>query len=407
MLGDVVNTNAAHIAKGLAAIGVNLYNQTVVGDNPDRLRDAIRQSFERCDLVVMTGGLGPTYDDLTKETVAEYFGLEMEMHQPSYDRLVEVFKKFYRGQNREMTPNNIKQAYMPKGAVVFDNYNGTAPGLAVSDGKKTAVLMPGPPREMIPMFDGQVIPYLGRESKKVLVSKNIHIYGLGESAVEDMLHDYMMSMQNPTIAPYAKTGEVYLRVTASADDKAEAVKMIEPVIEKIQGMLGKYIYGIDVHNLQTAVVRMLKEKGLTAATAESCTGGWISKMITEVEGSSEVFGCGVCTYANQMKMQILGVKKDTLEKFGAVSPETAVEMAAGVRRISGADIGISVTGIAGPGGGTEEKPVGLVYIGINSNNLTETVKLTLSRGYQNERDFIRYSAALNALHCILRAAREF
>lgn len=406
MLGDVVNTNAAHIAKGLAAIGVNLYYQSVVGDNPDRLRDSIKQSFERCDLIVLTGGLGPTYDDLTKETVAEYFGCEMEMHQPSYDRLLEVFEKFYRGQKKEMTPNNIKQAYMPKGAVVFDNFNGTAPGLAVSDGKKTAILMPGPPREMVPMFDNQVIPYLSRQSKKILVSKNIHIFGIGESAVEDMLHDYMLSMENPTIAPYAKTGEMYLRVTASAEDKAEAEKMIEPVIEKIQNMLSKYIYGIDIQNLQTAVMRILKEKGLKTATAESCTGGWVSKMLTEVDGSSEVFECGVCTYANEMKMQILGVKKETLEKFGAVSKETAEEMAAGVRRISGADIGVSVTGIAGPDGGTDQKPVGLVYIGIDCENLRETVKLTLSRGYQNERDFIRYNAALNALNCILRAAQK-
>ena len=197
---------------------------------------------------------------------------------------------------------------------------------------------------------------------------------------------------------------MYLRVTASADDKQEAGKMIEPVIEKIRGILGEYIYGIDVDNLQTAVVRMLKEKSLHVATAESCTGGWISKMITEVDGSSGVFGCGICSYANEIKMQILGVKEETLEKHGAVSPETAAEMAAGVRKLSGADIGVSVTGIAGPGGGTEEKPVGLVYIGIDSKNLTDTKKLTLSRGYQNERDFIRYNAALNALHCILRAA---
>lgn len=405
MLGDVVNTNAAHIAQGLASNGINVYYQSVVGDNPDRLRDAIRQSFERSDLIVLTGGLGPTYDDLTKETVAEYFGREMELHQPSYERLLVLFEKFYRGQNREMTPNNVKQVYMPKGAVVFENLNGTAPGLAISDGNKTAVLMPGPPREMVPMFDKQVIPYLCRDSKQVLVSKNVHIFGIGESEAEYKLHDYMLSMQNPTIAPYAKTGEMHLRVTASAEDKEEAEKLIEPVIEKIQGILGKYIYGIDVENLQTAVVRLLREKNLKAATAESCTGGWISKMITDVDGSSGVFDCGVCTYANEMKMQVLGVKKETLEKFGAVSPETAAEMAAGVRRLSGADIGLSVTGIAGPGGGTDEKPVGLVYIGVDSENLTETVKLTLSRGYQNERDYIRYNAALRALHCIWKAAK--
>lgn len=407
LLGDVVNTNAVHIAKGLAAAGINVYYQTVVGDNPQRLKASIRLAFERSDLIVMTGGLGPTYDDLTKETVAEYFGREMELHQPSLDHLNDVFNKFYRNQYKKMTENNVKQAYMPKGAVVFHNQNGTAPGLAVSDGNKTAVLMPGPPREMVPMFDDQVLPYLSRDSKKVLVSRNVHIFGIGESAVEDMLHDYMLSMDNPTIAPYAKTGEVYLRVTASADDKKQADEMLGPVVDKISNLLGDYIYGIDVGNLETAVVQKLKEKNLTVATAESCTGGWVSKQITGVEGSSEIFGCGVCAYANEIKMKVLGVKKETLEKFGAVSKQTAGEMAAGVRKISGADIGVSVTGIAGPGGGTEQKPVGLVYVGIDSKGLTETLELSLSRGYQNERDHIRYNAALNALHGILKAAKAY
>jgi nicotinamide-nucleotide amidase len=407
LLGDVVNTNAAHIAKGLASIGVNLYYQLVVGDNPKRLRDAIHLAFARSDLIVMTGGLGPTYDDLTKETVAEYFGREMEMHEPSYKNLLEIFEKFNRGQNRKMTENNIKQAYMPKGAVVFQNQNGTAPGLAVTDGKKTAVLMPGPPREMMPMFDNQVMPYLARDSKKVLVSKNINIYGIGESAVEDMLHDYMLSMENPTIAPYAKTGEMYLRVTASADNVDRAEELLAPVVDKIQSLLGDYIYGIDAQNLETAVVINLKEKGLRVATAESCTGGWVSKLITNVDGSSEVFSCGICAYSNDIKEKILGVRAETLQKYGAVSAQTAAEMAAGVRRISGADIGISVTGIAGPKGGSKEKPVGLVYLGIASAHLTDTVKLTLSRGYQNERDYIRYNATLQALHSILRAAKSF
>lgn len=404
LLGDVVNTNAVHIAKGLASIGVNLYYQTVVGDNPQRLKDSIRLAFGRSDLIVMTGGLGPTYDDLTKETVAEYFGREMEMHQPSYDHLVQIFENFNRGQNRKMTDNNIKQAYMPKGAVIFENKNGTAPGLAVNDGKKTAVLMPGPPREMVPMFDQLVLPYLMRDSKKILVSKNINIFGIGESTVEDMLHETMVSMDNPTIAPYAKTGEMYLRVTASAEDSKKAENMLSPVVDKIQKLLGKYIYGIDVGNLETAVVRKLKEKKLKLATAESCTGGWVSKLITNVEGSSEVFGCGICAYSNEIKMKVLGVREETLNEFGAVSAETAREMSAGVRRISGADIGISITGIAGPGGGSEQKPVGLVYLGIDSPGLTDTVNLTLSRGYQNERDFIRYNATLHALHSILKAA---
>ncbi len=407
LLGDVVNTNAVHIAKGLASIGVNLYYQLVVGDNPQRLRDAIHLSFERSDLIILTGGLGPTYDDLTKETVAEYFGREMELHQPSYKHLLEIFEKFNRGQNRKMTENNVKQAYMPKGAVVFENKNGTAPGLAVSDGKKTAVLMPGPPREMVPMFDNLVMPYLSRDSKKVLVSRNVNIYGIGESAVEDMLHDYMLSMKNPTIAPYAKTGEMYLRVTASAENVDKAEELLAPVVDKIQNLLGDYIYGIDAKNLETAVVLNLKEKGLCVATAESCTGGWVSKLITNVEGASDVFGCGICAYSNEIKVKVLGVREETLQKYGAVSAQTAAEMAAGVRRISGADIGISVTGIAGPGGGSAEKPVGLVYLGIDSPSYQDTVKLMLSRGYENERNHIRYSATLRALHSILKAAKTF
>ena len=403
LLGDVVNTNAVHIAKGLASVGINVYCQTVVGDNPQRLKDSIRMAFDRSDLIVMTGGLGPTYDDLTKETVAEYFGREMELHQPSYDRLMVLFEKFNQGRKGKMTENNIKQAYMPKGAIVLENKNGTAPGLVLTDGKKTAVLMPGPPREMVPMFDNQVMPYLSRDSKKVLVSQNIYIFGMGESAVEHMLHDYMLSMDNPTIAPYARTGEVYLRVTASAEDELHAKKMLKPVVEKISLLLKDYIYGIDVGNMETAAVRKLKEKGLKVATAESCTGGLLSKRLTDVDGASEVFECGVCAYANEIKIKLLGVAKETLDKNGAVSPETAREMAAGVRRLSGADIGISVTGIAGPGGGTEEKPVGLVYIGIDSQSLTETLELKLSRGYQNERVYIRHNATQHALSGILRA----
>ncbi len=407
LLGDVVNTNAAYIARGLARRGIHVYYQCVVGDNPDRLRESIKQGFKRSDLIVLTGGLGPTYDDLTKETVAGYFGLEMEMHRPSYDHLIEVAKKFNRGSNREMTPNNLKQAYMPKGATVFANQNGTAPGLAVTDGVKTAVLMPGPPREMIPMFDNQVLPYLTADSKTVLVSKNVHVFGLGESAVEHMLHNYMLEMQNPTIAPYAKTGEMYLRVTASAESEAEANGMIGPVIEKIRGYVGEYIYGVDVPNMETAAVQALLAKKLHVATAESCTGGMLSGKITNVAGASDVFGCGVVAYANEVKMQVLGVREETLKAHGAVSPETAAEMAAGIRKLSGAEIGVSVTGIAGPGGGTPEKPVGLVYIGINSAKLAETKKLTLDRGYQNERDLIRQTATLHALHAILRAAELF
>ena len=257
LLGDIVNTNAAYIARSLAAIGVNVYHQSVVGDNPERLKGSLDLALSRADLVVMTGGLGPTYDDLTKETVAEKFGLPMELHRPSLDRITAYFKRV----NRVMTHNNEKQAWMPKGARVFPNNYGTAPGLAVQEGEKIVILLPGPPKEMEPMFAEEVVPYLKSFSDTVLLSHTVHIFGMGESAVEDKLKDYMLAHLNPTVAPYAKTGEVQLRVTASAQDEQTANTLIQPVLADIQRILGNVVYGIDVGTLQNAFVQELKRKG--------------------------------------------------------------------------------------------------------------------------------------------------
>ena len=320
LLGDIVNTNAAYIAKELANLGIDVYNQAVVGDNPDRLKESLEQAFQRNDIVVMTGGLGPTYDDLTKETVAQLFGKKMILHQESLER-IERFFKYY---NRVMTENNRKQAYMPEGATVFPNDNGTAPGLAVEKDGKIAILLPGPPREMIPMFSSSVVPYLQQFSGSTLYSSNIHLFGIGESQVETILREMMVSHRNPTIAPYAKEGEVRLRVTASAKAKEEAKEMVLPVVEQIRDILGKYIYGIDVGDLQTALVQKLTEKKKKVACAESCTGGYISKRLTEVPGASLVFDCGVCSYANEIKERVLGVSHETLAAHGAVSRETAM-----------------------------------------------------------------------------------
>ena len=402
LLGDTVNTNAAYIAQGLAACGVDCYYQTVVGDNPDRLKKSLRLALERSNIVITTGGLGPTYDDLSKETVAEHFGRKMTMHQPSHDALVERFKQF----GRPMTENNIKQAYMPEGAIVFHNDRGTANGLAVEDNGKTVIMLPGPPREMTAMFDNHVRAYLQKRSEHLLLSHNIHFFGIGESALEQELHNYMMSQSNPTIAPYAKEGEVLLRVTASAATTEEADALIKPVVEQICADYSANVYGVDVGDLQTALVRTLTTLGLTIATAESCTGGLISKRITEVEGSSAVFGCGLCTYSNEMKIQLLEVNPETLMRFGAVSAETALEMAEGVRRLSGADIGLSVTGIAGPGGGSAEKPVGLVYLGISHTGGTSAVEHRLGRNYGGGREHIRWLASSQALYLALRCAQS-
>ena len=401
LLGEVVNTNSAYIAKGLAANGISVFHHQVVGDNPKRLAQSVKEAFSRSDILILTGGLGPTFDDLTKETIAEYFGLEMEMHQPSLKRLEEFFAHY----NKQMTENNKKQAMMPKGAVVFENENGTAPGLAVTGGGKTAVLMPGPPREMMPMFDNQVLPYLAQDSELVFVSKNVHVFGLGESYVEDRLKDYMLSCTNPTIAPYAKTGEMYLRVTASADTKEHAEALLSPVIEHLYSEIGDHIYGVDVPNMQTAVIQQLTEKSLKIATAESCTGGLISKLLTDVPGASAAFDGGVCTYSNDMKEKLLGVSHETLAAYGAVSEQTAKEMADGVRKLFSADFGLATTGIAGPDGGTAEKPVGLVYVGVATGDSVQAHKLLLKRNYKNPRDFIREYASMHALSFILEALK--
>ena len=402
LLGDIINTNAAYIARSLAAIGINVYHQSVVGDNPERLKQALDIALSRADLVVMTGGLWPTYDGLTKETVADKFGLPMELHQPSLERITAYFQRM----DRVMTPNNEKQAWMPKGAKVFPNNYGTAPGLAVQQGKKIAVLLPGPPKEMEPMFAEEVIPYLKSFSNTVLLSHTIHIFGMGESAVEDKLKDYMLSHLNPTVAPYAKQGEVQLRVTASAHNEEAANQLIQPVLADIQQILGNVVYGIDVGTLQNAFVQELKQKGKKAATAESCTAGLVSKRITEISGASQVFECGVVSYANRIKAEILGVSQQTLDTYTEISEQTAREMARGIRKLSGADIGLSVTGLAGPDGGTPEKPVGLVYICASCDGFEKVQELHLSRGRRNEREDIRCLAASHLLALGLEALRS-
>lgn len=400
LLGNIVNTNSAVISRGLADIGVSLYHHTVVGDNPARLKEALKAAFSRSDVVITTGGLGPTYDDLSKETVAEYFGLPLVPHEESTTRI----HCFFAHHGRTMTENNLKQAMMPQGALVLENNNGTAPGAIIEKDGKIAVLLPGPPREMTPMFEQQVLPFLQKRSGRVFRSHCVYFFGIGESALEAELRTEIEGMENPTIAPYAKEGEVMLRVTAAAATPEEAEALMQPALELLQKRFAQYIYGVDVDNLQTAAVRALVEKGLTAATAESCTGGYVSKRITEVAGSSAVFGCGVTTYANEMKQKLLGVLSETLAQYGAVSPQTAQEMADGVRKLSGADIGISVTGIAGPGGGTEEKPVGLVYVGVSSGWHNEVLELHLARGYDTEREHIRHIASSYALSLLLKTA---
>ncbi len=402
LLGDIVNTNGAFLSKELASLGIDMYHQSVVGDNAARLKDSLALALSRSDVVLTTGGLGPTYDDLTKKTIADYFGVNLVLHEPSVKKMEDLFKR----RDWPMTPNNMLQALVPEGSTVFFNDNGLAPGVAVEKDGKTVIMMPGPPSEMCPMFSERIAPFLQQKTGGMICSKTLYIFGMGESSVENALREMMTTSINPTVAPYAKQGEVEVRVSAKAASEQEAAALIDPVVAQIRQMLGDVVYGVDVKSMQNALVQALKEKNLVAATAESCTGGLVSAAITGIPGASGVYAGGVCTYTNELKMKLLGVAEQTLQDNGAVSPETAQQMAQGIRTLTGADIGVGVTGIAGPDGGTDEKPVGLVYIAVCSDAHSEVKKLLLSRGHKNERNAIRSLAALNALAMMLTAARK-
>ncbi len=402
LLGDIVNSNGAFLSKELASLGIDMYHQSVVGDNAGRLKDSLQLALTRSDVVLTTGGLGPTCDDLTKKTIADYFGLSLVLHEPSVKKMEDLFKR----REWPMTPNNMLQALVPEGSTVFLNDNGLAPGVAVEKDGKTVIMMPGPPSEMQPMFLERISPYLQQKTGGVIRSKTLYIFGMGESSVEDTLRDLMMTSTNPTVAPYAKQGEVEVRVSAKAAGEQEAQALIDPVVTQIRQTLGDVVYGVDVGSMQNALVLALKEKGLIAATAESCTGGLVSAAITGIPGASGVFAGGVCTYTNELKMKLLGVSEQTLQEKGAVSPDTARQMAEGIRKVTGADIGVGITGIAGPDGGSAEKPVGLVYVAVSSDKHSEVKKLLLSRGHKDERNAIRSLAALNALAMMLTAARK-
>ena len=402
LLGDIVNTNAAYIARELAHMGFNVYHHTAVGDNADRLKQCLEIAFGRCDFVFMTGGLGPTYDDLTKETVAAYFGRDMRMDEDCLAELVRNFERF----GRPMTDNNRKQAEMPEGAIVLHNPFGTAPGCIVEGNGKAAILMPGPPREMKPMFDGPVRDYLSRYIDGMLVSRNINLFGVGESFVEDRLRPMMEGLTNPTVAPYAGRGELRLRVTAKAETEEAGYRLIGPVVSDILEIFGDNIYGLDARSLEDEAVKLLSRRGKTLSVAESCTGGLVSYRLTDIPGVSEVYMGGICTYSNKSKMDMLGVKAETLEQYGAVSRETAEEMARGALKHFGTDMAVSTTGIAGPGGGGEEKPVGLVYVGLATREgHVEVRELRLARGRSDDRDNIRFSASSNALDMVIRALK--
>ncbi|MBS7220338.1 MAG: competence/damage-inducible protein A [Clostridiales bacterium] len=393
LLGDIVNTNAQYIAQGLAELGIDVFYQTVVGDNPDRMKTAMNIAFERADIIITTGGLGPTGDDLTKEIGAEYFGRKLILDEKALDRI----KRFFDKMKRPMTDNNVKQAMVPVNSTVMYNENGTAPGIIIEDNNKILIMMPGPPKEMKPMFSKQVKPYLASKQNHTLVSRTLRIAGVGESAMESMVRDMIDRQSNPTIAPYAKDTESILRITASAKTTEEAEKIIEPIAEEIYRRFGDSVYAEGETSIQETVAKILIDKKVTIAVAESCTGGLVAAKLIEYPGISEVLLEGAVTYSNEAKKRRLGVKDETLSAYGAVSAETAAEMAKGIAMTSGADIGVSTTGVAGPGP-SEGKPEGLVYVGVYMGGKSYVKELHLA----GKRNVIRERAAYSALDFLRR-----
>ncbi len=402
LLGNIVNTNAAFLSEKLAYLGINCYFQTVVGDNRDRLLSVINTALSRADILIFSGGLGPTEDDLTKETVAEALGKKLIRDKWAEQEIADYFA--LRG--RIPTDNNWKQADVIEGCEVLYNKNGTAPGILVSEGEKTVILLPGPPLELKGMFTDSVMPRLQQKCGQVFYSETVKIVGLGESSVETQILDMLNTQENPTIAPYAKTGEVHLRVTARAKDEKEAREKTAPVVEELYRRFGNAVYTTDAdETLEMALTKLLMKKKYTMTTAESCTGGMIAARMVNAPGVSAVFKSGFITYANEAKEELLGVSHDTLEKFGAVSRKTAEEMAEGAAKAAHTDTAVAVTGIAGPDGGTKEKPVGLVYIGVNVRGNVEVREYHFSGSRQKIRESVT-AAALTFLREKLLDTKE-
>lgn len=408
LMGNIINTNANYLSIQCANLGFSMYHQVTVGDNMGRLSEAIKTALLRSDIIILTGGLGPTSDDITKETLGQILGRRLVMDQYSRERILSYKVKIQTGESfdkeiEKITENNWKQALKIEDSIVIDNNNGTAPGYIVEDDDKIIILLPGPPSEMKPMFEKDMLPYLKKLQDKVFLTKMVKICGIGESQAETMIMDLINNQTNPTIAPYAKGGEVHFRITASADNSDTASNLIKPIINEIEKRFDKFIYTTseDV-TLEEAVVKLLLLHKLTLVTAESCTGGLLSGRIVNVSGSSEVFTEGFITYSNQAKQKYLNVSQETLLTYGAVSEQTAREMAIGAIEASACDVSLAVTGLAGPGGSTKDKPVGLVYISCHIGGET-IVREYLFKG---NREKIRERSVVAALDLARRSIMD-
>ena len=395
LLGNIANTDAQMISQGLSQLGINVYYHTVVGDNPQRVRQAVDIARGRADILITTGGLGPTCDDLTKVAVAQAFGKELVYHEPSAQRIRERFAQ----RGTPVTENNSQQAMVPEGCTVLDNDWGTAPGVAFASGGTHVLMLPGPPRECEKMFRHRALPYLQKLSDGVIASRTVKTFGIGESAAEALLRDLMNALHNPTLAPYAKPTGTELRITAHAPTREEALRLIAPVEEQVKAILGDKVIGVDVDSLEEVCFALLKDRGLTVGTAESCTGGLLAKLLTDLPGSSSVFRGGVVSYTNGVKAGLLGVPQDLLDRYGAVSPQVAEAMARGAKAALGCDIALSTTGVAGPDADDRGNPIGLVYLGLAWG---DQCRVTEFRAGPVERERVRRQAAQTALDLLRR-----
>ena len=397
--GDIVNTNAPYIANFLKPYGIRTVLQMAVEDREKDIVKAVKRGLKKADLVVTTGGLGPTYDDITKKAVA--CALERELIRDEYS--VEMLNAYFRRAEKKMVESNLSQCYFPKGSRVIQNPNGTAPANITHTKKGTVMMLPGPPIEVSALLQTEDIrSYLESLKKEEMIETTLKFFGIGESHLEEILSDYMKKEKNLILAPYAKTGEVQLKITAKGETKEEAQELTDSLKEKLYELVGEYIYAEGNVSLEEVLLAELMKNNHTLVTAESCTGGMIGETITAIPGSSEVYLGGVITYTNQLKMKLCSVFRETLEEYGAVSKGTACEMAEGARKNLGSDIAVSVTGIAGPGGGTEEKPVGLVYIGVSTKEKTDAYRFH----FVGNRDKVRRLSVKNALYLALQASKE-
>ena len=381
LLGSIANTDAQMLSQGLSELGLNVYWHTVVGDNPSRAREAVALAKSRADIIITTGGLGPTCDDLTKNVLAEAFGKELVFHEPSAQRIRSYFERT----KRPMPESNMQQAMLPEGCTVLDNDWGTAPGCAFEADGVHVIMLPGPPSECRPMFHYRAKPYLLSLSEGVIASHTLKLFGIGESAMEEQLRAQMNEMTNPTLAPYAKEGECELRVTAKAENDAQAQELLKPTVEQIKELFGSKVYGVDVTSLEQVVQSLLEEKGMTIGVAESITGGLIAKRLTDLPGVSRVFKGGIVSYTNEVKQAVLGVPEDMLEKYGAVSAPVAQAMAEGTRRVLGVDVALAATGVAGPDKDDRGNEVGTAFVAIATAEGSYVRALNLGNRPMRER----------------------